>query len=144
MHIPWQWIKQRPHFIAEYLSEYFQIDVLYKIPLKVDKKNLINREEYIPNVKPFFQFPFKRFEYLKRFDFFNKLFFRFSISQKKISSYDYIWITSISLYPMISHLITNTTKIIWDCMDDELEFKSFKDNKFLFFKISGIKNNLWK
>ena len=62
MHIPWQWIKQRPHFIAEYLSEYFQIDVLYKIPLNVHKKNLINKEEYIPNIKPFFQFPFKRFK----------------------------------------------------------------------------------
>lgn len=142
MHIPWQWIKQRPHFIAEYLSEYFQIDVLYKIPLKVDKKNLINREEYIPSIKPFFQFPFKRFKFLKRFNFLNKLFFRFSISQKKINSYHYIWITSISLYPMISHLITDRTKIIWDCMDDELEFKSFKDNKILLNSFLNIEKEL--
>ncbi|GIM55026.1 hypothetical protein [Capnocytophaga cynodegmi] len=129
MHIPWGWIKQRPHFFAEHLSNHFQIDVLYKTPLKVRRENLKNQNNILPNVKSFFQFPFKKFKLLRNLSFLNKFFIRFSLSQKKIETYDYVWITSLSLYPMISHLITHKTKLIWDCMDDELEFKPIKENK---------------
>lgn len=129
MHVPWQWIKQRPHFFAEYLSKQYEIDILYKYPLKVSRKNLVNRNFGGLNVKSFFQFPFKKFKALSFLSFLNRLFFRFSISQRKINSYDYIWITSVSLYPIISHLITDKTNIIWDCMDDEMEFQSVKGNK---------------
>lgn len=132
MHIPWGWIKQRPHFFAEYLSNHFQVDILHKIPLKVRKKNLKNKNTVLPNVKSFFQFPFKKFRLLSRFSFINKFFLRLSLSQKKIETYDYVWITSLSLYSMISHLLTNNTKLIWDCMDDELEFKPVRENKLLF------------
>ena len=30
MHVPWGWIKQRPHFIAENLSKYYKVNVFYK------------------------------------------------------------------------------------------------------------------
>ena len=31
MHIDWNWIKQRPHFLAEGLNEYCDITVLYQV-----------------------------------------------------------------------------------------------------------------
>ena len=45
MNIPWGWVKQRPHFIAEYLSKDFIVDVYYKKPTKVSKKNLLTCKE---------------------------------------------------------------------------------------------------
>lgn len=30
MHVPWGWIKQRPHFFAEYLAKDLIVDVYYK------------------------------------------------------------------------------------------------------------------
>ena len=32
MHIPWGWIKQRPHFFAEKLAKDVIVDVKYKQP----------------------------------------------------------------------------------------------------------------
>ena len=37
MHIPWGVIKHRPHFIAEYLSKYYKVNVFCK---KVYKNNI--------------------------------------------------------------------------------------------------------
>ena len=41
MHIPWGWIKQRPHFFAEKLAKDIIVDVKYKQPFKVAKKHLL-------------------------------------------------------------------------------------------------------
>ena len=42
MHIPWGWIKQRPHFLAELLSIDFDVDVFYKKPTIVSKKRFVD------------------------------------------------------------------------------------------------------
>lgn len=51
MHIPWGWIKQRPHFFAEKLAEDAVVDVKYKQPFKVTKKHLLtSNSETISNL----------------------------------------------------------------------------------------------
>lgn len=147
MHIPWGWIKQRPHFLAEALSTDFHIDILCKSPWKVRKSSLINKNENDLHIKSFIQFPFDKISLLRNvslLNIINKIFLRFSISKKKFNSYDYIWITSISIYPMISHLINDKSVIIWDCMDDELEFGPIKNNIFLLDKYRELESTLIK
>lgn len=45
MHIPWGWIKQRPHFFAEYLSEDCCIDVCYRKSNTVSRKKLLTSKD---------------------------------------------------------------------------------------------------
>lgn len=144
MHVPWAWIKQRPHFLAEFLSEDYEVDVYYKYPIKVKKKNLVNSNNDKIKIKPFLYFPFKRFSFLRYFSFLNKIFLRFSISKKEVAAYDYVWLTSIAMYPVISHLITNKTKLIWDCMDNELEFAPIKEHQYLHNYYLDIEKELMK
>ena len=40
MHVPWGWIKQRPHFFAEYLANDFAVDVYFRKPTRIRKKHL--------------------------------------------------------------------------------------------------------
>lgn len=54
MHVPWGWIKQRPHFFAEYLNKDFDVDVVYKKPLKVSNRNLINKKDEDIAISSFF------------------------------------------------------------------------------------------
>ena len=42
MNVEWNWIKQRPHFLAEELAKYFDITVLYQY--RYNRKGLQHRE----------------------------------------------------------------------------------------------------
>ena len=35
IHIDWNWIKQRPQFLAESMEEYYDINIVYIKPLRV-------------------------------------------------------------------------------------------------------------
>lgn len=145
MHVPWGWIKQRPHFFAEYLSKDYDIDILYKYPLKVKKNHLVNKNNYKLNIKGFQQLPFYKIPFLSNFFIcqqINKLIFSISISKKHFDKYDYVWITSVSLYSIIKPFISSKTKIIWDCMDDELEFGNVKYNRHLLKKTTIAESEL--
>lgn len=138
MHIPWGWIKQRPHFFAEYLSKDYDIDIVYKRPLKVKKDHLVNKNSSKLKIRGFQQLPFYKISFLSNSFIckqINKLIFSISITKKNFEKYDYVWITSVSLYSIIKPLISSKTKIIWDCMDDELEFGNVKYNRHLLKKM---------
>ena len=45
MHVPWGWIKQRPHFFAEYLAKDLIVDVYYKKAILVSKKNQLTLQQ---------------------------------------------------------------------------------------------------
>lgn len=133
MNIPWGWIKQRPHFIAEYLSKDFIVDVYYKKPTKVSKKKLLTRKEKdFPSlsIKGFRKIPFEKIPFVQhlKLDWINKFILYFQLPSFK--NYDYIWISSIDLYNNINFLIKENNKIIYDCMDDIIEFKTAKKNLF--------------
>lgn len=48
MHIDWNWIKQRPQFIAEGLSNKYKIEVFYKYSFK--RRNYQKRKNIIKNI----------------------------------------------------------------------------------------------
>lgn len=133
MHVPWGWIKQRPHFIAENLSNDFFIDLKYRKSNSVSSYNLkkCHLDQKI-KISGFRMIPFEKLPILKYFkmNWINKLLFKFSIYN--INSYDYVWLTSPNLYNLLED-VKIKGKIIYDCMDDVLEFPFPKSNR-LFYK----------
>lgn len=114
MHVDWNWIKQRPHFIAELLNDKYKIKLLYC--LNKDRKNLKQNLSKISRL-PFFQLPFRR-KYKIIYNFNNlllKLYFYFCI---KIFKPKIIWLT----HPYFENYIPNSFKgkIVYDCMDDAI------------------------
>ena len=61
MSVPWGWIKQRPHFLAEGLSKYCKVSVYYKKSTLIKSKNLLTQipsENANLTIKSFHVFPF--------------------------------------------------------------------------------------
>lgn len=125
MHVDWRWIKQRPHFIAEGLSDFYDVTVVHFCSkrylfgssdvLTDNKKNL--------NLLPAFRLPFYQNNTVYLF---NKVYMKiyFKILIKKYDP-DFIWITFPQLYDYIPS--DTRCKIIYDCMDEATGF-DFQDS----------------
>jgi len=113
MHVDWNWIKQRPHFIEEHLEDEFDVVVLcprnYRIKEYHDKQN----------IHVFYTIPFvRRFPVLWRIDHFrDRQFVRKYIDKEKP---DIIYAT----HPRYGEYIPKSYegKVLYDCMDDMLSF----------------------
>ena len=131
IHIPWGWIKQRPHFIAEELNDKFDVTVLEKkiqlpgaeskLPTKKSEKLKYKRFNSVPLYNPL-----KKRNIL--LDLINKIFIKSSV---KFRNYDYIWITSIKYYAILKDFISDNHVVVYDCMDDELAFPSIATDEIL-------------
>lgn len=117
-HVSWGWIKQRPHFLAEHLSDFYEIDFMYE---KSYHKNSLVKSQ--PNNKlkliESLRFPLNRFPFVKRLNVF--LFNLYVNTFVKIKNYDVIWLT----YPLDIQDIKEIRKkstVVYDCMDDILSF----------------------
>lgn len=143
MHVPWGWIKQRPHFFADLLSEDYDVDVFYKKSTIVSKKKLLTKQEDKNNflrIKGFRYIPCEliplfRYLHLEWINWFISLF-----QLPPFRKYDYIWITNPRLYSMISRRLSKNNKVIYDCMDDVVEFPIAKRNPIFSHKL--LKNEI--
>lgn len=122
MHVDWNWIKQRPHFLYEELTQYYKVDLFYikKLYISSKKKHIKNkRQTYsLSNVIRILKLPLSgRFNILRMVERF--LNFRISF---RLRNYDYIWITSPILLDFIDLKLFENKKVIYDCMDDFLAF----------------------
>lgn len=124
MHVPWGWIKQRPHFIAEGLNKYADVQVI--TIRSFFSKNLKNESDL--NVKVLYRLPFERFTFILKL---NTILYRLQL-KKYLKSCDTIWLTSPYFYNVIPQKLYSEKKIIYDCMDDILEFPNIKNNIKLF------------
>lgn len=125
MHVDWNWIKQRPHFIAEKLVENgIEVEVYYQ---KYFNKKLLTinaKENFI--IKGIPRLPMSRFSVIKKMNTFIYEYFIAHLLSKGI--YDYVYLT----HPVLFSKKINVP-IIYDCMDDVLEFSSdLKKKKELF------------
>jgi teichuronic acid biosynthesis glycosyltransferase TuaH len=117
MHVDWGWIKQRPHFIAEKLNKTFDVSVFYSYAR--NRKSLTNNLSEV-NKYPIIPLPMKRINILNKLNLtIQKTYF--TIVCKWLRP-EYIWITHPSLYDYLTDDIVKKHKIIYDCMDDVLEF----------------------
>ena len=129
MNVDWDWIKQRPHFLAEKLSLKNDVTILY--PHAWRRSQLAKNSKCDLKIYPFFFFPYggaiKTIRILNIFllRYFARIFFYFN-------SFDYIWISSPELF---EYLPKNINKpVVYDLMDDVLEFdlpKAAKDSLVL-------------
>lgn len=137
MHLDWRWIKQRPHFIAEELSDFYDVTVVHFCSKQYIFHNSDNLTKNEMNLKllPAFRLPFyqNRFIYLL-----NKVYMKiyFKILIEKYNP-DFIWITFPQLYDYIPS--NNRCKIIYDCMD---EATGFDFQKNLHSKILEVEKKL--
>ena len=122
--VAWSWIKQRPQFLAEELSVYYNIDVYVK---KEYKPNVTKENNLLSNIKlkELFRLPMERYNIISMI---NK-----NIIGKQLAraceNYDIIYLTDPSFYPWINKQCKNK-KLIYDCMDDNIEFPYIKNNSY--------------
>ena len=127
--VSWTWIKQRPQFLAEELGRYYEVDVCAKKAYK-NKANTEKSDRI--KLNDFRMIPFLRFECIR---ILNLRLFSYRVGKilrKKV--YDYIWISSPEYYFCLKESIPNNAIVIYDCMDDSLEFKKTDYEKQLYIK----------
>ena len=133
MHVPWGWIKQRPHFFAEYLAKDLIVDVYYKKAKLVSKKNqlTLQQENSTLSINGFRQIAFDKIPGIKhlKLNFLNDFLLYWQLPDFK--QYDYVWFTCPSIYPLFKNRLSACNKVIYDCMDDVVEFPFCKNNLFL-------------
>jgi glycosyltransferase involved in cell wall biosynthesis len=130
MHIPWGWIKQRPHFLAEELAEYYDITIVSQ---KSYRRNKLTKNKLPFNIKfkEIFRLPFN--DKSKLISIVNDMFFSFKIKKfLRKSNYEYVWFTSPTVFYKVRFIDFKNYKIIYDCMDDILEFPSIKKNNRIY------------
>lgn len=123
-HVDWKWIKQRPHFLAENLSLYNKLVLCYVIQL--DRKSLMKSNKGANFSKvPILPLSLKGGKFIfVLLKLFNSIIINLLIT---INKPDIIWITHPKLFKIIKKKHLNKF-IIYDCMDDILEFdNNYKD-----------------
>lgn len=117
MNVDWDWIKQRPHFIAQYLSRTHDVVVLY--PFAWRRAHLAKNDREGAKLYPFFRLPFGgRFVFIAKL---NALLFRI-MAKLFLKWYrpDVVWISSPELFEYLPKHFP--ARLIYDCMDDVLAF----------------------
>lgn len=138
MHVDWGWAKQRPHFIAEQLASYVSIKV--RFPLSYISKT-INRSPVPANldVKKLFRLPLSRVKFVSRV---NDLTMKIQLALPALRS-DIIWITHPGIYGLVKGYVSSRTILIYDCMDDALEFPGAQNDKLVRDKLSAEESELY-
>lgn len=118
----WRWIKQRPQFLAEQLSEYYEMHVIY--PYRNQRGGLQKKAESHVEPRAYFTLPSLggRFSAIERI---NRSAARFQIGRmiQRVKP-DYLWLTM----PWQIELIPPGYPILYDCMDDYVAIEMRQDN----------------
>ena len=114
MAVDWNWIKQRPQFIAEQLAEKYKIKVIYRYGY--NKKVLSNNKSDTVNLElvPVYTIPLiHRYRHLQWFNDMQQAYFH----RKSINQYnsDYIYLSHPRQYQFLG--ANCKSKVIYDCMD---------------------------
>jgi glycosyltransferase involved in cell wall biosynthesis len=142
MHIPWSWIKQRPHFIAEELSNYFLIDLYYEISYKhFDAFKKFKTEHANLKINKLIKLPFNNNKIIRSI---NRQLISNAIQKiLKYNNFDYLWITHPRTFSYFKDIRqVDKIKIIYDCMDDVLFFPHIRDNKTYRKEILALEEEL--
>ncbi|HUX95581.1 MAG TPA: hypothetical protein VMV47_07595 [Bacteroidales bacterium] len=133
----WGWAKQRPHFIAEGLASYFYVEYAYQ--RRYQKKNMVRNIKNIDlHFYQIFRFPFEANPLIK---FLNKILAQIQL-YFKISNFEIIWISHPFYFDLIQNMIPDKCIIIYDCMDDHLEFPENANNRKIKNKLFILEKNL--
>ncbi len=121
MQVPWGWIKQRPHFLAEGLAEMYHVKVLHDKDSKY-KQKLEKTKSSRLTVKTFLSIQiFKNLNVISLFNYYIK---KISCIFNALRT-DIIWITFPNQFAHIHHFLPKSKIIVYDNMDDALAFFNF-------------------
>lgn len=118
MHIPWGWVKQRPHFLAEGLSKSFDVCVCTEKLYWPRTRLLNNRTLSNVTFRELFKLPHIDFSPLHAL---NARMMKYQL-KNMIGEFDYLWLTHPSLFTRIYDIVPDKIKVVYDCMDDALAF----------------------
>lgn len=112
--VDWRWIKQRPQFLAEELSKYFEIHAIY--PFQNNRKGLQKKSETSVGLTPCYSVPTFGGK-LKFLSSFNRGFSRSQVSRQiQAVKPDCVWVTMPWQLDWLPEDLD--CPIIYDCMDD--------------------------
>lgn len=119
--VNWKWIKQRPHFLCEYLSDE-GIEVTYFSITPFLKQHIVNKQiNKFLLIKDRFVLPYgSKLLVIKKL---NIMYVKFLLKKK----YDIIILTHPEQYEYLPNKLKNSTKIIYECMDNIPYF--YKEDK---------------
>jgi len=126
MHVNWDWAKQRPHFIAEYLAK--RHHVLVRFPFAINRSQLRKNSSRGLSKYPFLVLPYSdQYAFIDRMSTWINRF----INSILIGWFrpDLIWLCSPEYLAVIP--ANHRARIVYDCMDDMVEFQMhpFKKKK---------------
>ena len=125
MQVPWGWIKQRPQFLAEELTAYYDVTVVNVIKIG-EKAGKSDRDIHFMNI---YRLPLERIRFIL---FLSRIFISFQLFFRK-KHYDIVWLASPSNMKMAENYLDGAM-LVYDCMDDLLAFPDKKETYNLAFK----------
>lgn len=136
MHIPWRWVKQRPQYLAEHLSGFFEVDVFFRKLYCIE--NQLTNDQPTIRTHEITVLPLERFHTVWKL---NCLIFGEQL-RRSIHRFDLVWITNPLMYDMVEDVLPPGMKVVYDCMDDALEFPRIKKNVRLLERLSVSERQL--
>lgn len=125
MHIPFRWAKQRPQFLAENLNNYFDVLVESYQSFRIKNQRF---EPTVLSVKKIIGMPFAKKSKITR-----KLNTDLIGLQllRRLKKTDIVWITHPKIWPSVKGKLSDSNLLIYDCMDNAIEFPDEKNNSAL-------------
>lgn len=117
--VPWDWIRQRPHFIAEGLASRATVQVCYYRPYR-NRRLVQNPSRASLSFRELYTYPAA---YLS---FFNRVLVTLQL-RRDIASHDILWLTSPLQFAQLRGALGRAT-VVYDCMDDMVEFARLAGN----------------
>ena len=125
MNVDWNWIKQRPHFIAERLAKNYQIKIVYQY--RYGRSKLQKRNSEGLDLKPIYLIP--KISGIAKLSWINEKIIAAKV--KKIINREFPEIVYVT-YPSHIDMIPNTFEgmLIYDCMDNHSAFFNNDKRKY--------------
>jgi hypothetical protein len=128
MHLPWDWIKQRPHFLAEELSLRCSVEVVYRFyRVPFEGKLVRNVCRHSLKLRSLVILPFNRFAPVAAL---NGLLLR-GYLRRSIHQYDVVWFTHPEMFEAIGPIVPASARVVYDCMDNHCAFDLARHNPAL-------------
>jgi glycosyltransferase involved in cell wall biosynthesis len=127
MHVDWNWIKQRPHFMAEGLAEHFQVDVAY---LRAYRRGNLTDNARDPRIayRTLLRLPSQLTD-LPGVASLDRAWLRQQLPEMlRQRSYDFVWMGWPTFLPAVEGDL-GRARLVYDCMDDCGEIAHTEKNR---------------